>query len=607
MKVHHPFFIKYGIFLGLIFATGLNGALLYGVEKGWTVSGKTFNIVTTNRGSTQILVQILSHLLGLLSVISVTQLVNFSTRILALRITMTLDMITAWASLSSARIDWNLPLRFLIPTMIFAILAAGPSALWTGVLTPIVTTTWDNSTSRNIPVPVFSMDKYDSTRYWNRYQSLTNNESDPPIRNDRGVFTYAIAKNLLGPLMFSASIASSGNATWTHQKIDQTRYSYVGRSYGTGSSIGLLDDDYTQGNLVQGYTFQQRSYLPNVNCIKNQSALFWIQPVSTSSTIRIVAATGELPNSMRGEGEYSEYATIGDGEGVLAFGIATGQHRDNSSHVLAIAAGNKYADFNGTQCTMTFEPVLFQVSVNTTEKLVEVTPISATDDIEPSGNLQYLITRNVGDISIVGTGLYTSLLGDSLVASNSTYWAGAPSLGQLGQLQKDLILKGSENFLTSLLDDVIVAFGSAQLLIANDTVLTPVSLQVSAIQFGTRTYSRVSMAINCLILVLTLVEMIRTRRWRDLPFFDYTNVRHNIIASSAGGSDLAKAAQLEDGKAARRVNVNYKPGLLEEKKSLGMLILVSAASEEMGSIESISDVMDTQPLVEDPEMQSSSV
>jgi hypothetical protein len=46
-----------------------------------------------------------------------------------------------------------------------------------------------------------------------------------------------------------------------------------------------------------------------------------------------------------------------------------------------------------------------------------------------------------------------------------------------------------------------------------------------------------------LILVLCTIEAWRTRNWKDLPGFDYLDVRHTILAASRGGTTVADATE----------------------------------------------------------------
>jgi hypothetical protein len=47
--------------------------------------------------------------------------------------------------------------------------------------------------------------------------------------------------------------------------------------------------------------------------------------------------------------------------------------------------------------------------------------------------------------------------------------------------------------------------------------------------------------VNALIIVLFIEEALRTRIWRTLSKFDYSNVEDIIVATSLGGSILGNA------------------------------------------------------------------
>jgi hypothetical protein len=91
------------------------------------------------RATTQIIVQIISGLLGAIYVQTVCKLINFSVRIALMQRPISLDRLKFWNALSTPKMDWSTPITTLPFVIAFGLLALVPSALWAGALTPIQT------------------------------------------------------------------------------------------------------------------------------------------------------------------------------------------------------------------------------------------------------------------------------------------------------------------------------------------------------------------------------------------------------------------------------------------------------------------------------------
>ncbi|KAL1980950.1 hypothetical protein VTN96DRAFT_3290 [Rasamsonia emersonii] len=102
-------------------------------------------------------------------------------------------------------------------------------------------------------------------------------------------------------------------------------------------------------------------------------------------------------------------------------------------------------------------------------------------------------------------------------------------------------LAGIEAVLTAIIDDAMVAFASAQIMLLQDTAPTPVVIQSPAYAFGTPRYIYTVMFISIVITTGFFVEALRTRDWRRLSKFDFMDVKSVIVAASGGGT--AKEAQ----------------------------------------------------------------
>lgn len=92
------------------------------------------------------------------------------------------------------------------------------------------------------------------------------------MHDQNGIFSYSPNYDLVGLILTQAAPASNiGNASQPVRKLDNTRYSYAGRSYGVGSSVGLVDKNFVQ-NTTKGYTYNEIGYLTQVQCIVDSTS-----------------------------------------------------------------------------------------------------------------------------------------------------------------------------------------------------------------------------------------------------------------------------------------------------------------------------------------------
>jgi len=116
-----------------------------------------------------------------------------------------------------------------------------PNILWTGALTPAV----ESKTAIVERLPIAG---YSSSSEWlwsnnNLLQYYINNCTG--ISSSLGIFTPCPAATLLSGLIGKATQATA-NTIGSHPKHDNSRYSYIGRSYGAGSSVGLTDEHFNK-------------------------------------------------------------------------------------------------------------------------------------------------------------------------------------------------------------------------------------------------------------------------------------------------------------------------------------------------------------------------
>lgn len=434
------------------------------------------------------------------------------------------------------RINLGLPIRFLLPLSAFVALTMILSALWAAALTPVQL--WQDVDQTTI-VP-----NWDNVSLIKEYPSEVGKEGTT-VQNLKGRFSYSVGNQLLGSLLASASSATTidGSAR-VHEKLDKSKFAYIGRSYGIGSSIGLMDEEILDNNLALGYAFQEMGYEASVNCIYNASSEFSLSPTVDSL---IYAASGPLPDSDNGP-EYSDY--IGHSmDRIVSIGVA---HFANESadvyplrRYLAFATGSNYDFLNKIQCDISFVPTRFNVTVDFQGQNITIKAVNDTkvQDIDISRRLKSTVMRQFELIANDETNLYISTVGSAFNASITDFRTYTHSYGNSSHWSDtEMVLAAVENSITVMTDDILSAYASAQLMVSNLTQGINATVRVTAIAFGGIKYNIAVFAVNIAAILLLLIEVIRTRGWKGLPNFDVADVRQLIIAASEGGKILGNIA-----------------------------------------------------------------
>jgi hypothetical protein len=554
---------------GLISTSAVSIFLL--VSQHRTYSNDFYRTVSDSRATVQILVQLLAYLLGFLQVFSLSTLINFYGRIELTERGASLNRLSFWKSSSLFFVDWTLPLPLLLPLLAFLGLSLIPSALWAGAITPIVTTTRH---SAFIGLPTYTPDV--KGIYWNR---TWNPFAQDVTRTSMGTFSFTPAYALGGLLLDSAAAATPRNSTVRQfQKLDATRYSFNGRSFGVGASVGLhnVTNQPYPGNTnsitapsldPKSYSYLETGYNSEIKCSYNKTALWSIQDgaVTNDGTLpNSYLAVGPLPNSKynasnaKGRWEPEVYATVGlrdDSQVVALVGLS-----NNDRNCFAIAAGRASGDYtvlNRTQCEVVFTPSLFRVSVSTTDRLINVTLQSSTaNDMDPTnvngksglGVIAQQAMRSPTLLSMINTSLYTSVLGNMFV-SNINNAKAAQGAGFISKnMDNDTVaLLAIADSLESLVDDTLLAYSSAQLWqqmqsnATTPTTSTGVEAQINAVKIGKDLYIILTAVINLIIVLIFVEESIRTKGWRQLQRFDYRNLSSVVDAGAIGKFNFAVA------------------------------------------------------------------
>ncbi|KAG6365635.1 hypothetical protein INS49_007246 [Diaporthe citri] len=522
-----------GICVGLFITTVLSVLLLIASCSGWTVPDNIYWFNIAHRASIQLVVQIVSNALALVYSSALCTLINYASRMYWDRNgPVRMDMLRFWRDMCALRMDFDIPVSLMALLVGFIGLTSVQSALWAGALTPVATTVVRET---NVTVP-----SYHNASLIAEYASEVGDADAPPdVRGTKGFFTYKVGVGLTGELLRAAASATpTGDEPRKHQKNDNTQFTYIGRSYGVGSSVGLLDDTTPSDTLALGLTYQEVGYDASVSCAYNASTGFVLEKLG-SGYIDAFAARGVLPNSAPGDPEYSTYVGWG-ARSVVAIGV--GRDANSARHTLGIAAGEAYAHLNAAQCDISFAPALFDVTVSLTGRNITVTRAGSTNNnssdaaaAQPAldwdtGSLRYVLTRQFELIANAQTNLYVSLVGSSFNASIADYVTASGGAGL-----EEATPPGLASAVAVMTDDMLVAYAQAQLMIGGFAAGAPAVVRRQAMRVGEDAYVYAVFVLNVVVILAVLVECLRTRGWRGLVLFDYMDVEWLAVGGFRGG------------------------------------------------------------------------
>lgn len=344
-------------------------------------------------------------------------------------------------------------------------------------------------------------------------------------------------------ILNSGSLATTyDGAPRQHSKNDNPSWSYLGRSYGVGSSQGFNTTLGEGGVLAQAYSYTEIGYHAKSTCDFNGSTLFNVtldpyQTVDPGLDLTIFIAQGLLPNSP----DQIRFPILKTNKtassGVLTW-AASGYLFVN---VVSIAANGYYKPYDSIQCTIDWAPTTFNISVNATSQTIVVDPLETQTQNE-FDRRGYLISNTMASLGLLAQSAaspYYETTGESLMNNWQTY-----NKSLTTTLGDSSPIPAVQDSFDAMIDDILVAFGAAQLVWqfgngSYGTVNTTLSSEYSAIRLGEDNYIYATLAVNLLILIIAIEEMIRTRNWKHLDLLDYLDLKSVIVAVSAGGTGIA--------------------------------------------------------------------
>jgi hypothetical protein len=506
------------------------------------------------RAQVSAIIQLISNTLGLLNILTVTTLVNYATRLRLLNHQTKLLDVGFFTTIALQKLDFSLSKSRL--AMCIGLLAAAqiPGALWAGSLTPVPTHV--QREIGTIKVPFFGANTED---IWNHQFKIDGNRvwtyldgcDSSLLRSNVHVSTCPVP-DYRQQLLDGASRASAASPLErNHSKIDSPDWIYHGRSYGFGSSLGVVSPEKVHASYeLEAYDYLEAGYEASIHCVKNDSADFGYEIIqSTSSDGKVWRIHGHLPNTASDDSEdYPLLSWTHENENRSSpiLGWAAVSH--GGRNMIAITANERYPMFNRTQCEVFFEPTHKRVYVNQIDKVITARNITKEDEesldtrgeLEPTGTLTANVIRSIRLLSRMGTALYISDLGEPLTRNLRHVQNSRPANDEnINELE------AVQDFFTAMIDDLLVAFGAAQVHFANKTAQKeqPINGTFAALRFGKDGFIFSLAVVNLLLFALAVVEAVRTSFWKALPDFDPTKIRDVVMAMDFGARKCDDAVE----------------------------------------------------------------
>lgn len=585
-----PIFNKLKSLPGLLLTTILSSVLVYGINAHPFTDNTFYSFVMYHRSSTQAVLSLFTGGLSILQIYVLKSMINLEAKIqLLASLPPTLERLKWWKALAAYKIDRSLPLISYLPMLLLWALALLPNFLWTGALTPNLLT---HNTTHQVYVPFYPPDP--DGQSWNA--TWTPIAPHNVIRSPWGSFSYTPAYDRGGSMINTAAgVINDKDTLETRPRSDKTGYTYTNRSYGVGASIGLIFPDFEAlPTPPTTFKYQEVGYYAEVLCGFNTSSQWALSNETQGSNPlipNIYLAAGATPNNaLYWQLQYSAV----DDSNVVSINADPGLGPPDIATIVIATGNGSYSQLNQSQCNVTFNPTLFNISLDINSNEITVERAESAPDMDPTaqtnatftawtcqtlpdplnfssnlfgcsnytaqgrpglGNIATRALRQLNDLSTQDMSLHTSSLGEmflSLVVDEKNDAANFTlSIANFTNTSitspdttPDLLTYSIENGLESLIDDSLLAFASAQIALHYDTSVKPANgtLTTSAIQFGTKPYVYAIFAFNILLILFFVEEAFRTHFWAALPSSDYDDLRSVVVASSIGG---AKGSRVE--------------------------------------------------------------
>jgi hypothetical protein len=357
-----------------------------------------------------------------------------------------------------------------------------------------------------------------------------------------------------------------------HQKLDKTGFLYLDRSYGVGAATGLVD--VAGLSSPQWISYSEPGFHSEVSCIYNASSAYRIDKLDAPSgwTLSIYQAAGFYPTgASTGGWVYVGYSPMD----IFSWG-ATYTNKTRRSYVSLTTAATasqdawSFNEFNNIQCQIDFRARNYSVLVNHTNSIISITPGAEIQWPSYADAVIDKVTNWLWVFSYVDSSFGGSYLGRTLRLNVNQLQ------NATGDFSSATTLRGVSNYLTSCVDDILVALSSARLVAANATRPVEAIIALPAVTLGETRYIGGILALNMFVCLVYAVEGLRTRFWRDMPRLDLMDLSSVVLATWKGGIGLVNS--MEDVFSVKAVAKDLQVTLGERKSSIPCIMPIPASN-----------------------------
>lgn len=189
-----------------------------------------------------------------------------------------------------------------------------------------------------------------------------------------------------------------------------------------------------------------------------------------------------------------------------------------------------------------------------TQSIVVTANGTATADPDPTRVLVNQTVLSLEFLSKMSPSLYVSVLGDAFSYNLNT----TQTLS--GMARPEAALRATEALFEAILDDILGAYGSGQIMIHNETTTNSIQGIFTSYRIGKPLVHAFTLVLNLLIILSILFEALRTRFWRDLPKYDMVDLKSTATAASSGGKGVSRKIQQKTKKNVDRRSGRPKAG-----------------------------------------------
>ena len=177
--------------------------------------------------------------------------------------------------------------------------------------------------------------------------------------------------------------------------------------------------------------------------------------------------------------------------------------RYTDRNVILLTAGSEYVELNGTQCEVSFEPILFTVAVDVANKLISVLPLNSTKStssasplFDPTTGLAGTAINQINSLAMVSTTLYTPAVVDALtvnINATTTNTSSSPTA-----------FSAMADSFSVMLDDILLFIGSSKFFVPNGGAGDFSTVDAQAFQLREAKYVFTTFGI-CVVLLAAVV------------------------------------------------------------------------------------------------------